>query len=421
MINANPGQPQKLKSQHLSKAKPVNQDKRVQGLPFAVKIFNTVKDTVFEFLDDDGPTIAGAVAYSALQGVISLILAFIAIGSFLLQDESTRLNFIYGITASVPAELNNANILNLTAIIDTFTKNSGAVSFISIVALLWSGSGVFGQLKFAINKAFDVQKDQRNIVIQFGMQLVLLVVMAVLIIVGFSISIVSSLVLNLKIYMFGISPYNFSFLLPVVSFVLPPLLEWIIFIILFRFTPARAGIRWLPVLIAAAITVVIFELLKILFGLYLNIFGITSSTTRTFGAIGGIFIFLFFLYLTATIILLGAELAAVMHNFKSGLAATKAKEAVVETKAQEINGEMVPQHAAEALKAAQGQSQTTDAGRAGSKLKEEAMAAPSSARLEHRRITNNPLTTIVAGIVLLVATVLNYLLLLRRHKSKIEG
>jgi membrane protein len=384
----------------------------------ANRLFKTCRDTVLEFIDDDGPVIAGAVAYSALQGVISLILGFIAIASFLLQDEATRLNFIYGVSAAIPSELNNASILNLNDIVNTFTKNAGTVSIISVLALLWSGSGVFGQLKYAINKAFDVQKDQRNLVIQLGMQIVLLLVMMGLVILAFGISLVASLVLNAKIYIFGLSPYNFSFLLPVISFLMPPLLEGTIFTILYRFTPAREGLRFKPVLIAAAVAVLLFELLKILFGLYLNLFGITSSTARTFGAIGGIFIFLFFLYLTSAIILFGAELAAVLHNFKSGLGAVKTKDAVVETKAEEIGGELVPERAAQALK----KGETVDNPDALNPHPAEvsASAKASSAVNEqvvrYETLPNGRLTTIVAGIVLVVATVLNFL---RRPKSRV--
>ncbi len=312
--------------------------------------FRVVKVTVVEFFNDNCLVLAGAVAYSALQSVIPLILGFIAVGSLFLQDPSNRTTFVAEISAAIPSQLNNTKILDLNKIIEDFIKSAGAVSFISIIVLLWTGSGVFGQLKFAVNVAFDVEKDQRNIVYQIALQLIMLIVLGGLLILSVAISFISSLILNAKFSFFGISPYNFNFMLPVISYLLPIVLVALVFAFLYKLSPARKGVRWKPVLFAGALTSLLFELLKFLFGLYLSIFQAADNSIKTYGAIGGLFVFLFFLYLTAAVILFGAELASALHNFESGLAHAKASQAIVETPAVEIEGELVPEALAERLK-----------------------------------------------------------------------
>src|SRR3978361_242562 len=78
-----------------------------QKLSFPRTVFSVTKDTIFGFIDDDCLVLAGAVAYSALQSIIPLVLGFIAVGSLFLQDPETRQHFIDVLIATVPSELSS--------------------------------------------------------------------------------------------------------------------------------------------------------------------------------------------------------------------------------------------------------------------------------------------------------------------------
>ena len=106
----------------------------------AGQVFDVVKTTVTEFLDDNCLVLAGAVAYSALQSIVPLILGFIAIVSLFLQDEANRASFARGVYDAVPSNLSRS--INLDEIIDNFIKGAGGVTVISIVILLWDGAVV---------------------------------------------------------------------------------------------------------------------------------------------------------------------------------------------------------------------------------------------------------------------------------------
>lgn len=312
----------KAEEQEEEKLKEVN--KRPSRNPFGV-----LADSFKEFMDDECMNLSAAIAYYALQSLIPLILGIISIAALFLNDPKVREDIISGVESAIPQQIGQT--IELRQLLSGLAEGAGAASFISVLLLLWTGSGIFDQFIYAINKAFDVEKDERNFFLKMGLRLAMLLFLGVLLVVAFTISIGARLLFDAKISLFGISPANFSFLLPVLAYVLPIIIQTIIFAILYRFSPARKGLRWKPILLGALFAGIAFELLKFGFTLYVTNFGAASSATKTYGALGGIIVFLLFIYLSGLVILFGAEIAATLHNFKSGLASVELKEAVVET------------------------------------------------------------------------------------------
>ena len=79
-------------------------------------------------------------------------------------------------------------------------------------------------------------------------------------------------------------------------------LKWPGFTLIYKFSAGGKGVRWKPVVLAGRITGLLFDLLKLLFGVYVVVFNAARGAARTYGAIGRIFVFLFFLYLSAIVI-----------------------------------------------------------------------------------------------------------------------
>ncbi len=298
-------------------------------------IVEIAKGTFGEFMEDNCLNLAAAVTYYALQSIIPLIIGFVAIGTLFLKDQQTRDNFVNGIKSVIPTGLGNLN-----EVIDGLIAGAGTVGTLAILTALWTGSGIFDQFIFAINQAYDVEKDKRNFFVKLGLRIALLFGLGLLLAIAFSITIVLQILFNGNKGILGI----FSFILPILSYAIPYVLEVAIFAILYKFSPARDGVRWKPAIIGAAVAGVLFELLKIGFTLYVTVFGAASSAAKTYGALGGIVVFLFYIYLSAAVILLGAELSALLHNFRSGMASVEKPGAVVEAPAKTTaSGAVVPQ------------------------------------------------------------------------------
>jgi membrane protein len=283
---------------------------------WAKATFKVAKNSVDEFLKDNCLNVAAAIAYYVLQSIIPLILGFIVIGSFFLQDGEARTNFINSVKGALP---NLGAGFDIGTIIDSLVKGAPGLLSVSAVFLLWSGSGIFDQLIFGINVAYDVKKDNRNFFVKTGLRIALLLIVGALVAASFVITIVSQLIFSADVSLLGISPSNFSFILPVISILLPVLLMFCVFLILYKVAPDRKNNEWRYVAIGAAVAAVLFELLKYGFTLYLTIFNAADSYTKSYGALGGVLLFLFYIWICAAIMLFGAEIAAVAGGWKSML------------------------------------------------------------------------------------------------------
>ena len=304
------------------------------------KVFSNTKNIIGEFFEDECLNLSAGIAYYALQSLIPLILGFIAIGSFFLRDGQVRQNFEIGLQSAIPASV--SNVIDLNKLIDQLAEGASVAGLISVIILLWTGSGIFDQLIYATNKAFDVEKDERNFFFKLALRMLFLVGLGGLLLLAFGTSFITRLIFDAKIAIFGISPSNFSFILPIISYALPILLQIIILALLYRFGPARKDLKWKPILIGAVIGGLLLELLKAGFSLYVSVFGGAEGAAKTYGTLGGIIVFLLFIYLVAAVMLIGAEVAATLLGIESGLTAVKIPDAIVENKSKQVGESLMP-------------------------------------------------------------------------------
>jgi len=91
---------------------------------------------------------------------------------------------------------------------------------------------------------------------------------------------------------------------------------------IFKLMPSTP-IAWPDVWIGAAVTAVLFEVGKVLIGLYLG----KSSVSESFAAAGSLVVLLAWVYYAAQIFLLGAEFTKVYANAQGSVAASRAQAA----------------------------------------------------------------------------------------------
>jgi YihY family inner membrane protein len=97
-----------------------------------------------------------------------------------------------------------------------------------------------------------------------------------------------------------------GFFWSILPLIVPALFTFPAFLLLYRYVPS-AHTRISGVWPGALLATVAFELLKNLYALYVAKF---NNYDVVYGALGGILLFMLYAYLTANIILIGAELAA---------------------------------------------------------------------------------------------------------------
>jgi membrane protein len=292
------------------------------------------KNSVTKFLADECTILAAAIVYYFVQSLVPLLLGFVAVASLVLQDASSRQNFIDGVKNVIPADV--ANTINLPQILDSLAASAGGIGVISILLLLWTGSGIFAQFMLAINKAFGIPKDKRNFLLKLGLRLLMLVVVGGLLVAAFGVTFAVQLVLGLNIDIMGVRPANFSFILNLISFVMPLLIQTGVLMFLYKLSPNRKGLKWKYLFFGGLVAALLLEGLKWGFSIYINVIGAVDNAAKTYGALGGIIVFLLFIYLISLMILLGAELASVLHNYDNEfVTVVKAEESTIGLKNEE--------------------------------------------------------------------------------------
>ncbi|TAK57797.1 MAG: YihY/virulence factor BrkB family protein, partial [Dehalococcoidia bacterium] len=99
------------------------------------------------------------------------------------------------------------------------------------------------------------------------------------------------------------------------SVLLPAVLTFVTFALLYRIVPA-ARPRWRDALPGAFVATLLFEALKNGFAFYVANF---NNFDVVYGSLAGVLLFLFFTYLSSAILLIGAELARTFLAYHSGV------------------------------------------------------------------------------------------------------
>ncbi len=269
--------------------------------------------TVKELGDDDATHMAAGVAYYALFSIFPLLLGVIAIIGIASQSSSTRRRILEWTSENFPGagELISDNIV---ASIET----SGSLGAISIVGLIWAGSAIFGAITRTINRAWDIHED-RPFIKNKIMQLTMAVGVAILFgiaVASASLAQASGRLSDSEAFLVGHADKASGLaLFRILSFIA----NLAIFLTLYKVLP-NTKTHWRYIWPGALVAALLFEGGKYLFVFYLDNFATLSAV---YGSIGSVIVLLLWAYVSAFIMILGAELSSeygrMMHGVDRGL------------------------------------------------------------------------------------------------------
>ena len=265
---------------------------------------DTLKRTALEFKEDKLQHWAAALTYYAVMSIFPALLVMVSlVGLFASPDRVTS------VLTDTVSQLGPATAADtVQGPIESITSNRGAagvVFVIGIVAALWSASGYVSAFSDAANVIYEVEEGRpfwKLKPLQIAVTLVLILLAAfvalALVLTG---PIVGALGSSLGIGDTALTVWRFAKWPAMVALVL------VIFGVLYYSTPnARvSGVRWVTA--GAILALVAWIVASLAFALYVANFG---SYGKTYGALGGMVVFLLWLWITNMAILLGAELNA---------------------------------------------------------------------------------------------------------------
>jgi membrane protein len=248
---------------------------------------------------DQVPLLSAGVAFYSFLAIFPALIALVSIYG-LFADPNTIANQLNAMTATLPEQARQV----ITDQVTMLASRRAALSIglaISIVIALWSASGGVSNLLTAVNVAYD-EEEKRGFIKKRLMSLGLTIAGIVFMVIMLSIVAVLPALLK-AIFGAGVLRWIFQ------------ILGWLVLVVLvmsalaiiYRLGPDRDAPKMKWVSVGAGIATLIWLVASIGFSIYSSTFG---NYAKTYGVFAGIVVLLFWLWLSAYAILLGAEINA---------------------------------------------------------------------------------------------------------------
>jgi len=264
-----------------------------------------VKRTVREFQTDNLKDWAAALTYYSVLSIFPALLVLISLID--LAGQATIKTLLDNLGQVAPGSVNQILAAAIRNLQQTHAS-AGVVALVGLAAALWSASSYIAAFMRASNAIYDVPEGRpvwKTLPIRIGITVVVMVLLAVaavaVVVTGGLADRIGRL---LGIGTAAVTAWDIAkwpMLLLVVSF---------LFALLYWASPnAKQGFRWVTA--GGILAVVLWVLVSAAFALYVANF---SSYNKTYGSLASVIIFLVWLWLSNTAILLGAELNAELER-----------------------------------------------------------------------------------------------------------
>lgn len=264
--------------------------------------FGVVRRTVAEFQADNGTSWAAALTYF---GILSLFPALLALVSLLgLIGESATGPLLDNLNQFAPGPAQDIASSAVTSV-QRNQGASGVALVVGLAAAVWSASGYVGAFMPAANAIWDVEEGRpiwKRLPLRVGVTIVLLVLLAV---IGVAVVVTGPVAravgdtLGLGDQAVTVWDYAKWPVLLVLFSLLIAILYWV------APNVRQPGFRFFTP--GSILAVVLWVIASLAFTVYVANFG---SYNRTYGAFGGIIVFLVWLWIGNIAVLLGAEFNA---------------------------------------------------------------------------------------------------------------
>lgn len=261
--------------------------------------FHVLGRAASNFAEDRGTQLAAAISYFTLFSLFPATLLAVSVFGIVLRNEEIQLRVLNAIIDYLPIEGSTVSE-SLRDVADL----GPTVTIVSLVGAMWTSGALSAAIRQALNTVFEVDR-RRPLVRAKLVDFVILPILAVPLFGGVAVTGALRLFEQELDDRWGFLDGRFSWTWDVGAFFVPFVLSFVAFASLYRFAPNRSlPFRYIvPGAIFAALA---FEGLKSGFAFYLENLGNYS----VYGSLGSVIVLLFWVYLTANILIFGGEIAA---------------------------------------------------------------------------------------------------------------
>jgi len=272
---------------------------------YTVGIYNRINDNhLFLF--------SAGLAFSLLICIMPFILLLISLLGNLLENESIRSQLASFFQAVIPYSSYADFVNNLvTERIEEIKNYKNVAGYVGLVGLFFAASGFFSTLRTILNRSFQVTKN-KNILIgklrDFGMILTLVFAfLVVTLVLPFWEALLDAIPRISKIPFLDV-----DFVRRMVSFFSSPFLLFGLFFLFYNFIP-YGKMNKKVIAVSALWATILWTLAEMLFGYFLVNF---AAFNRIYGAYVFIIVVIFWIYYSAIVFLLGAQIGQLYRERK---------------------------------------------------------------------------------------------------------
>jgi membrane protein len=272
----------------------------MEGLKALIEAFQRSGAGLFlkKCMHDQLPNLASLLAWGTLSTILPLLLGVLVIAGLVLRDPRT-LDQVY---SSIKAAMPSSAAEPITGVLDGMRQGAASAGIIAILLLLVTGTSFFANMASVFNQAYHVQG--RNLILERFIGLGMLLICTALLVVSTLAASVTSFVRNVP----GVLPIG-PVLGNVVGWSISILSAIVLFLLIYKILP-NANQTWRQVMPGALLATVLVGLISQLFPLYVALF----PPNHAYALFGVFLLFTFYLYLLGIVLVLGAELNAFLAH-----------------------------------------------------------------------------------------------------------
>ncbi len=263
-----------------------------------------VKEMYYRLMYDEISLLSANLSYYFILSLFPMLIVALALTPYFKIDQQFLLEKIQNFA---PGDLGNYLFDMISEVLNN--KNNTIIT-VGIVFTLWSASsGIYGII-IAFNNAFRV-RDGRIWIVTKLISIVFTVLFLVGMFVVLALVVFGKQLTYLLFHKFNLDE-GFYNLWSVLNYSFPILFTFIVFVFLYIMGP-NLKLKAISILPGSIFATVSWTLVSRLFGYYIDHF---SSYIKTYGTIGAFMAFIIWLYITGYILIIGAEINAIFHNYK---------------------------------------------------------------------------------------------------------
>ncbi len=262
--------------------------------------WNWFKETYVNFFSKDNcPLMAAGMSFYAILSLIPFFLLLISLLGFALHSSEKAASSAYFLLAkSLPI----STVSSFKLVFNLIQKRQ-VLGLFGLLGLTWAASRIFSAMEQALNTVWKVDRGRNYFHSKF-ISLILVPLSIAILLLSLFLTSFYAFAKNQSIPYLGFRLSDAPFLANLLALILPVLLSTLLFFLLYKFIPYRK-IPDFPAFVGALTSAVLWEVSKHLFDIYIRNY---TSLEKIYGSFGTIVILLFWIYYSAFILLIGAEI-----------------------------------------------------------------------------------------------------------------